>query len=195
MESGFAAQTVAAYIDLNPVRAGICEDPVDYRWSSYAEAAAGGKKARAGLARVMQYLSGNDGEPIGFEALVRAWAQGGQGKRYRRVLLGKSVAVSDDEGRVTRKGVEPEKARSEIERLETADGSRDLRISQVIRHRVRYFTDGAVIGGRSFVDEVFAGSREYFSDKRRSGARKPRGALGALAGEVWSARDLRVGVG
>jgi putative transposase len=27
---------VTAYIELNPVRAGLCEDPLDYRWSTYA---------------------------------------------------------------------------------------------------------------------------------------------------------------
>jgi hypothetical protein len=35
---------MAAYIDLNPVRAGMVYDPVDYRWSSYGEAVGGGKK-------------------------------------------------------------------------------------------------------------------------------------------------------
>lgn len=29
---GHALRTMAAYIDLNPVRAGLCEDPKDYRW-------------------------------------------------------------------------------------------------------------------------------------------------------------------
>ena len=36
--------TVAAYVDLNPVRAGLVKDPKDYRWCGYAEAMAGGKK-------------------------------------------------------------------------------------------------------------------------------------------------------
>jgi hypothetical protein len=31
---------IAAYIDLNPVRAGLCEDPKDYRYCDYAEAIA-----------------------------------------------------------------------------------------------------------------------------------------------------------
>jgi hypothetical protein len=35
---------MAAYIDLNPVRAGMVQDPADYRWSSYGEAVGGGKK-------------------------------------------------------------------------------------------------------------------------------------------------------
>ena len=35
VESGTAARTMAAYIDLNPVRAGMVADPAEYRWSSY----------------------------------------------------------------------------------------------------------------------------------------------------------------
>jgi len=42
VEDGTASRTMAAYIDLNPVRAGMVDDPADYRWSSYGEAAAGG---------------------------------------------------------------------------------------------------------------------------------------------------------
>ena len=101
--------------------------------------------------------------------------------------------MRDEEGRVKRKGMRRERAKAELEAM---DGqSRDMKIARVIRHRVRYFTDGAVIGGRGFVDEVFRGCREFFGSQRKDGARKPRGALGALAGEVWSARDLRVDPG
>ena len=39
---------MAAYIDLNPVRAGICDDPADYRWSSYGEALGGDRVTGAG---------------------------------------------------------------------------------------------------------------------------------------------------
>jgi putative transposase len=42
-------QAVAAYIDLNPVRAGICDDPLRYRYCSYAEAVATAGMARDGL--------------------------------------------------------------------------------------------------------------------------------------------------
>ena len=42
VEDGVAAKTMAAYIDLNPVRAGMVKDPADYRWSSYGEAIGGG---------------------------------------------------------------------------------------------------------------------------------------------------------
>ena len=32
VEDGDALRTMAAYIDLNPVRAGLIDDPKDYRW-------------------------------------------------------------------------------------------------------------------------------------------------------------------
>ena len=56
VESGVAARTIGAYIDLNPVRAGMVSDPGHYRWSGYGEAIGGGKqghgkKARDGLGR------------------------------------------------------------------------------------------------------------------------------------------------
>ena len=68
-------------------------------------------------------------------------------------------------------------------------------ISRVVRCRIRHFTDGAVIGSRDYVDEVFRESRRFFGPRRKNGARKPRGALEALRGEIWSARDLRLRVG
>jgi hypothetical protein len=41
VEGGRAARVISSYIDLNPVRAGIVEDPKDYRWSGYGQAMAG----------------------------------------------------------------------------------------------------------------------------------------------------------
>jgi hypothetical protein len=49
--NGVAARTMAAYIDLNPVRAGMVTDPADYRWSSYGEAIGGGAKGNGKKAR------------------------------------------------------------------------------------------------------------------------------------------------
>ncbi len=63
-----------------------------------------------------------------------------------------------------------------------------------MRCRIRYFTDGVVIGSRSFVNEAFAASRERFGANRKDGARKLRGAAAAAAGVLWSLRDLRKGV-
>ncbi|MCC5842034.1 MAG: hypothetical protein JJT96_18100, partial [Opitutales bacterium] len=47
-----AQRMVAAYIDLNPVRAGLVEDAGDYGFSGFGEACAGGAAARRGIARI-----------------------------------------------------------------------------------------------------------------------------------------------
>ena len=46
---GHAARVVAAYIDLNPVRAGMDEDPKDYSWCGYARAVVGEKDCVKGI--------------------------------------------------------------------------------------------------------------------------------------------------
>ena len=193
VEGGVACRTIAAYIDLNPVRAGIVEDPADYRWSSYGESVGGGRgaaKARSGLVRALHGHSGREGTS-------RGWAQGGVAKEYRRILVSGGAEQSEERvetGKkyrvVLKKGVSKEAAQKELERLEQ-DSERDLKISKVVRCRVRYFTDGAVIGSRKFVNEAFEKGRERFGSKRKDGARKPRGALRDLSGEIWSMRDLQ----
>ncbi len=49
---GHAARIVAAYIDLNPVRAGMAEDPKDYEWSGYGRAVRGEKSCVRGVVRL-----------------------------------------------------------------------------------------------------------------------------------------------
>jgi len=53
-----------------------------------------------------------------------------------------------------------------------ADGTvlKDLGMVKMLRCRVRYLTDGAVIGSKEFVNEAFAQARERFSAKRKDGA-------------------------
>ena len=45
---------VCAYVDLNAVRAGLVEDPKDYRWCGYVEALAGVGSAREGLQHLVR---------------------------------------------------------------------------------------------------------------------------------------------
>jgi putative transposase len=195
VEDGVASKTVAAYIDLNPVRAGMVEDPAEYRWSSYGEAmgATGrsGAKAKAGLVRAVM-------ADKGWEADARHWA-GRVSREYRMLLLeegkerSREVVTADGERdkQVLKKGMKPEKAVAEMDRLESG---RNVEMQQMLRWRVRYFTDGAVIGSRAFVDSMFDQCRDRFGPKRKSGARKMRGRAAGVAGLLWSARDLRLGI-
>ena len=72
------------------------------------------------------------------------------------------------------------------EAAEKAGGK--LTQSEVLRHRVRYFIDGAAIGGGEFVEKVFAVNRALFGPKRETGARSMRGADW---GPLKVLRDLR----
>jgi hypothetical protein len=202
VEDGAAARTVAAYIDLNPVRAGMVKDPADYRWSSYGEAIGGGprgngKKARAGLVRAMRAHRG-----VGADAAL--WAED-VSQEYRKLLMAGSVERStesvDRDGKrlkkILRKGVRKVAQADPAEQASgwaAGDEAGGMAAGVMLRRRVRYFTDGVVIGSRMFVNEVFLASRERFGAKRRDGARKLRGGAAAAAGVLWSLRDLRKGV-
>jgi hypothetical protein len=88
-------------------------------------------------------------------------------------------------------------SKNDAEAMESGDNQTvlpELKMAKMLRCRVRYFTDGAVIGSKGFVDDVFAGARERFSEKRKDGARRLRGNAKAAAGTLWSMRDLRVGI-
>ncbi|MGJ8698010.1 MAG: transposase [Verrucomicrobiaceae bacterium] len=189
VESGTATRTIAAYIDLNPVRAGMVNDPADYRWSSYGEAVSGGKKARAGLVRALRAADWS-------KNLSRSWAQGGLSKEYRSLLLQAAVETfrqqPDGQTVKVRKGMTKERIEKELTRLESSKS--DLAISKAVSCHIRYFAAGAIIGSKTFVNDTFQNSRHQFGPNRTTGARKPRGSLSNLAGTLFSARDLRINV-
>jgi hypothetical protein len=108
----------------------------------------------------------------------------------------KTREVVNEEGgkvsKVVRKGMSRQKVMDEEE---TGGLKSALRVAAVLRWKVRYFADGAAIGSRAFVDGLFDQCRERFGAKRKSGARKMRGKAAGAAQLLWSARDLRVGIG
>lgn len=132
-------QSVAAYIDLNSVRAGLADDPKDYRFCGYAEAVAGCKKAQSGLCSV---------------ATEHAWAT--FHAHYRQLLFGTGAGAREHAG-----GITP----AEFDKVIQAGGK--LPLAEVLRCRVRYFADGAVLGGRAFVTQQLASYREKTGRRRK----------------------------
>jgi putative transposase len=199
VEDGEAARTMAAYIDLNPVRAGMVSDPAEYRWSSYGEAVGGGakgngKRSREGLVRAWMAHKG-------WEADASQWSgRDNIHSAYRALLLAEGVEKAekriDEQGkmgkRVKRKGMPVVEAREERDRLET--GHR-VAIAKRLRWRLRYFSDGVVIGSREFVDGFYEAHRDRFGPKRTSGARRMRGDAAELTrgAGLYSLRDLTKG--
>ena len=119
--------------------------------------------------------------------------EGAVAVRYRKLLMAGAVEKSRDagvkDGKVVRKVVRRGISKDEAAKSGATDGS--LPFATMLRCRIRYFTDGAVIGSRAFVDEAFARSRERFGAKRKDGARRLRGTASAASGSLWSIRDLQ----
>ena len=157
-------RTVAAYIDLNPVRAGLVNDPKDYRWCGYAEAVVGDIHARVGLDKALHMPHSSN--------LAATLAE------YRKILfLMGSTTSQEGQKRMDREAVK---------KVVEQDG--ELPLAQVLRLRVRYFTDGMVLGSKEFVDQYFQSHRFLFGKTRKSGARRMRGFKGS---GMMVMRDLR----
>ena len=171
--SEHALSTIAAYIDLNAVRAGIVKDPKDYRYCGYSEAVAGGKEARRGLRSVMLNL-GQSGR----------WARTSSGYRKYLYVSGGAKGI-DEDGRSIKAGF----SRAKVEKI-LAEGGK-LRQTELLRCRVRYFSDGVVLGSKEFVNGIFDRHRSEFGVKRETGARQmKKGDWGGLC----TMRDLRLEV-
>ena len=111
-----------------------------------------------------------------------------EGEEKLREVVGED---GKPEVRVVKKGMQKAVVEAELAQLEQG---RDVALGKMLRLRVRYFSDGAVLGSRAFVDGVFRACRDRFGERRQSGARKLRGVAAAAAGRLWSARDLQKGI-
>jgi putative transposase len=158
--------TAAAYIDLNPVRAGIVEDPKDFRFCGYAEALAGNTLARKGLEVVTA--------AYGIAAKTAFRGTDAVLARYRQLLFGKGNATTK------RRGVAPEAAQ------EVHESMGELAPWAIAKHRLRWLADGAVIGSQDFVEEMRSTLRH------KLGLKRERGAYPATeAATAFSLRPLR----
>jgi REP element-mobilizing transposase RayT len=132
---------MAAYIDLNPVRAGLVTDSKDYRFCGYAEAVAGRKSAQAGLIAIVA------------DENNLTWR--GAHAAYRLHLFASGVP-----GRAEKAAVSQET----FDQVVKENGT--LPLATVLRCRVRYLSDGAVLGTKAFV------AKHLSTYKRRTGRRK-----------------------
>jgi putative transposase len=120
---------VAAYIDLNAVRAGLVEDPKDYAWCSYAAALGGDKELRK------TYHSFFAQAQDAAKALAN----------YRLYLLGKGQASKRGGGGGRVSGEIADEARRRGGRLPTPD---------LLRLRLTQLSSGLVVGSRGFVESI-----------------------------------------
>lgn len=166
IENDMSALTVvAAYIDLNPLRAGMVQKVEEYQWCGYSSAVGGNHLAREGIGRIYDLSHRVSGEDF-----AESWKK--TGPLYRLWLHGEGEIrnLPAPGETVRRKGF----SREEVE-AEVARGGK-LPISQVLRVKVRYFSDGLVLGSEAFVDDVYERNEARFGTRRTSGAREMKGA-------------------
>jgi hypothetical protein len=166
-----AVAAVGLYIDLNAVRAGIVDDPKGFRFCGYAQAVAGRRDARRGIGQIVGGIGGGG-----------TWGQAGA--IYRRLLYIRGAQEEAPSG-AAQCGFSAQRVRDVIE----AGG--ELSMTEALRCRVRYFSDGVALGSRQYVNDVFRRHRGFFSPRRRSGARP---MTGANWGGLCTARRLRLDV-
>jgi len=165
-----ALGATAAYIDLNAVRAGLVQDPVDYRWSGYAEAVAGSRQAREGLGMVML----SRGQSPDWDRAAG---------KYRRLLYttGQAKGVSETGGAL-KPGFSPE----DVKRVLEAGGKLPLNV--VLRCRVRYFTAGLVLGTRAYVEHIQHRHGAQICSARGTG---PSAMIGCDWGDLFVNHQLK----
>ncbi len=165
---GNPLQTMAAYIDLNPVRAGLVEDPKDYRFCGYAEAVAGMLGAQLGVSRIWADFCGGLPQKTRCAAALKA---------HRELIFGKGSVPSTGSS-ISRK-----------EALKVLEGAgATLPKATVLRCRVRYFTDGAILGSQEFVHGFAVNWRR---DRGRRRPLQTRRLSGADWGDLAVIRGLR----
>ena len=180
VEDGQAARVMAAYIDLNPVRAGMVKRAEEYRWCGYAEAVAGGSAARAGVERVMATYERMRG------GASPTYDRASFMKEYRMILFFDGEEREREDavtGRteIARRGFSAE----EVAQVMQSGGK--LSSLQMLRCRMRAFTDGAVLGSSRFVNDCFDAMRDQFGPNRKDGARPLR----ACETDLCCLREIR----
>ncbi|MDA7916481.1 transposase [Verrucomicrobia bacterium] len=155
-------ETVSAYIDLNPIRAGLVEDPKDYRWCSYAAAVVGDKAAREGIT---SHSPKKQWKAVQADYRKRLFIRAGESGNSAKVAL----------------------SREAIMKVVAEGGA--LSIPQICRLRVRHFTDGVALGSDDFVSKIYNEFKDRFGDNKRTSVRRIN--LPGKIGEMSTLRNLR----
>ncbi len=139
VQNGETLINCLAYIDLNPVRAGLVEQPEEYRWNSLG----------------YHVQTKNKDEFLSLDFGLVEFGEKDEMERLRlyRKFVYETGAID------TGKGVQIKEDVVETER------KKDYKITRTdrFRHRTRYFCDSGIIGTREFVRANFQRFKHYFS--------------------------------
>jgi putative transposase len=154
VEKGETLINCLAYIDLNPLRAGMVDRPEDYRWNSLGYHLQTENKDR--------FLSTDFGLK---EFRVKSKKE--RIRRYRRYVY--------EAGAISR----PDKMQAKVidDKVISKERNKDFEISRISRFRLRtrYFTDSGIIGSKEFVSTNYQRFKHLFYSKHE---KKPRAIKG-----------------
>jgi len=151
VENGESLRAMAAYIDLNPVRAGLVEDPAESTWTGYGEAMSGSRRARRGLCKVV-------GAP------QDSW-EGKAAGIYRCWLYEEGASVGENDS-MTGKKRPPRKRGFTVKQMVKVKEESGLKKGQPrFQKRVPAFSSGVVIGTQSYVQKLGRQYQEEFGRK------------------------------
>ena len=165
LEGREALWTCVQYVEMNPVRAGICEQPDDYRFCSWGIRCGSGKHPYA--TNFLHHLRRSLGDR------ADDWSMPDLEAEFRSDLARKLTAELGASG-------EEIAAASDLARAKVP-------VTLQLTRRARYWTDGAVIGSRQFVMEITA---EALGAERAKKRRYGRGLI-ADGTALFSMRQLR----
>jgi REP element-mobilizing transposase RayT len=143
-----------AYIDLNPLRAGLVDRPEDYRWNSLGYHIQTQNKD--------QFLSTDFGlEEFNVKGIKERI------RRYRRYVY--------DAGAISR--YDKMQAKVIDDKVLAKERKKEFEISRIdrFRYRTRYFTDSGIIGSKEFVAENYQRFKHLFYSKHE---KKPKPVKG-----------------
>jgi len=142
VENGQTLINCLAYIDLNPIRAGLVSRPEDYRWNSIG----------------YHVQTNNKGRFLSLDFGLKEFGVPGNKervRRYRQFLYETGAMDSGKGGRLDPSVVEREK-RNDFE----------LTRAQRFKYRTRYFTDSGIIGSKAFVSATYRRVKDVYGAKR-----------------------------
>ena len=143
VQDGRTLVNLLAYVDLNPIRAGIVRRPEEYRWCSLG----------------YHLQTGNAGDLLSLEFGLSDWGDlepKEAVRKYREFIYETGAEDAGKGAAMDRRIVERERRRK-------------YRVSRRDRflYRSRYFTDSGIIGSKEFVGEVFERVKHLLGSKGR----------------------------
>ncbi len=160
VEKGETLINCLAYIDLNPVRAGIVDKPEDYRWNSLGYHIQSNNKDG--------FLSTDFGI-----AEFNVKSEKERVRLYRKYVYETGAILPSDKQYV----------KTIDEKIVTIERKRDFEISRTDRflYRTRYFTDSGIIGSREYVSVTYQQFKHLFQSKHEKKPKSVKGLDGVFS--------------